>query len=438
MSSYGYTDSEEELDVRIHRHRSPPERRPAPVHYVEARRPARPQSYYATGPSYLAPENRIVVASRSRSRDRSRERRSSPPTSQAPQAPIVINNYQNHNSDSDDDSWDEHHVHHRSAHSSHSRSRAASSAAGAGAMVVAPNQAFMTREEYELEQTRRELEELRLAQMRRSGQDDRDRDRRRHEDWELKHTRRELDDIRSQQTREREDRQRQKEMNDQAELQRAKRELDEIRRREEAEAEKKRIKKELEMKRLEEEARAKEEEERREKAEKEAIERYKQKELERREKEKREKEWAEKEYQRRLQEDLINSGVDEKDIQAIIKKEKVKRAEQEEKKERQTYTRMARRHLSLETLRVYGIDYEYDKDPNYLVIKRWVPEDEQDILWRHTKIIREKRERALYVEIDEHKKKKSSKLEPEFEWVRKKERRRSKSPGLLMYLAGAR
>lgn len=29
-------------------------------------------------------------------------------------------------------------------------------------------------------------------------------------------------------------------------------------------------------------------------------------------------------------------------------------------------------------------------------------------------------------------------LEPEFEWVRKKERRRSRSPSLLMYLAGGR
>jgi hypothetical protein len=76
------------------------------------------------------------------------------------------------------------------------------------------------------------------------------------------------------------------------------------------------------------------------------------------------------------------------------------------------------------------------QDPDFILIKRWVPEWEQDQLWKHTRIIREKRSssgKTLMVE-----EKRSSRREPEFEWVRKKERRRSKSPGLLMYLAGGR
>ncbi|TEY42118.1 hypothetical protein BOTCAL_0396g00150 [Botryotinia calthae] len=53
---------------------------------------------------------------------------------------------------------------------------------------------------------------------------------------------------------------------------------------------------------------------------------------------------------------------------------------------------MSRKHLSIETLRVYGISYEFDKeDPEFLLIKRWVPEEEQDILWTHTRQIREVR-----------------------------------------------
>jgi hypothetical protein len=71
------------------------------------------------------------------------------------------------------------------------------------------------------------------------------------------------------------------------------------------------------------------------------------------------------------------------------------------------------------------------------LIKRWVPEWEQDQLWKHTKYIRQKRGKMLMIEEKKH-----GRDDPEFEWVRKKsdkkERRRSKSPSLLMYLAGAR
>ncbi len=80
------------------------------------------------------------------------------------------------------------------------------------------------------------------------------------------------------------------------------------------------------------------------------------------------------------------------------------------------------------------------QDPEYIIIKRWVPEDEQDLWWQHTRIIREKRAKVTIKieEKDHHHHHHTGRLEPDFEWVRKKERRRSKSPGLLMYLAGAK
>lgn len=68
-------------------------------------------------------------------------------------------------------------------------------------------------------------------------------------------------------------------------------------------------------------------------------------------------------------------------------------------------------------------------------------ESEQDAFWRHTRIIREQRAGKLVMTIEDKPKKKhhhGASLEPDFEWVRKKERKRSKSPGLLMYLAGAK
>ena len=78
--------------------------------------------------------------------------------------------------------------------------------------------------------------------------------------------------------------------------------------------------------------------------------------------------------------------------------------------------------------------------PGYVLIKRWVPEWEQDMLWEHTRQIRvveKHREEKVVLEVDTHKKHRHHKTDS-YEWVRKKERHRSKSPGLLMYLAGGR
>ncbi|KAJ8129795.1 hypothetical protein O1611_g3836 [Lasiodiplodia mahajangana] len=152
------------------------------------------------------------------------------------------------------------------------------------------------------------------------------------------------------------------------------------------------------------------------------------------------------EYKRRMQEQLLKSGLSEEEINSVLKgkkggtknERKGKGKEEDsvvtEDNSRPTYTRMARRHLSLETLRVYNIDYVLDQvsiqapvthihanegveDPEYVLIKRWVPEPEQDILWKHTRVIRQQRigGHNSATQDDETE---SNRLDPE--WVRKK------------------
>ncbi|KAH6706264.1 hypothetical protein BKA61DRAFT_739238 [Leptodontidium sp. MPI-SDFR-AT-0119] len=59
---------------------------------------------------------------------------------------------------------------------------------------------------------------------------------------------------------------------------------------------------------------------------------------------------------------------------------------------RPTYTRMARKHLSVETLGHFAVDFQLDEEnPDFLLVKRCVPEHEQDKLWEHTRRLRESR-----------------------------------------------
>jgi hypothetical protein len=60
-------------------------------------------------------------------------------------------------------------------------------------------------------------------------------------------------------------------------------------------------------------------------------------------------------YRVRLEEDLKRSGMDERQIAAVLRKERPNDPNQP------TYTRMSRRHLSVETLNRYRIDYEFDR-----------------------------------------------------------------------------
>ncbi|KAF5236596.1 hypothetical protein FANTH_11207 [Fusarium anthophilum] len=89
---------------------------------------------------------------------------------------------------------------------------------------------------------------------------------------------------------------------------------------------------------------------------------------------------------------------------------------------RPVYTRFARKHLSLETLREFNINFDFDVDPEYVLVRRWVPEAEQDQIWMHTKIIRQRRVESLPKETPDQR------GEPQYEWVRKKGGRRVESP----------
>lgn len=179
------------------------------------------------------------------------------------------------------------------------------------------------------------------------------------EEFEMERTRRELASLKMSKEMEERERRAAKELEEEAELRRARDELQGIKQEKAREEAEKRIKKELEFKRLKEEEREAEEKKRREKEAEEAVERYKQEEFERIQKEKEETERREKEYQRRMKEHLFQSGLDDEAVDAIMQKKKVR--EPREDKPAQTHTRMARRHLSFETLRTFEIDYELDE-----------------------------------------------------------------------------
>ncbi|KAI0012877.1 hypothetical protein F4779DRAFT_504900 [Xylariaceae sp. FL0662B] len=440
MSRYAssYSDDESDLDIRVeHRHASrSPHRRPI-ANYVEAR-PSRPRGY-DVGPRfedrYLAPvgERTVMTTRRSRSRDRRASSPSAPP-------PVIINNriYNNSDSESDDDDPK------TSRRRAHSRTSSAYSREFEHDRYALERlhrdhekEIESTRREYELERAQKELQEMKLVTQIEAEEKRRDRTWR--EERELREAKKELEEIRLAKDREEHERR----IKQKLELQRLKEEeaaLEEKNRRDkEAKDAIERYKKEEAERKLQEKLAA----EARERDYKDAVERYRREEAERKLKQQQDAEAREREYKAKMQEHLLKSGLGEKEINAIIKGKKIEKKEEEEAVEerpRPTYTRMARKHLSIETLRVYNIDYQIDPDPDYVLIKRWVSEPEQDMLWRHTKIIREKRSSGkLLMSFEEDRHHHHHHLEPEFEWVRKKERRRSRSRSpLLMYLAGAK
>ena len=77
---------------------------------------------------------------------------------------------------------------------------------------------------------------------------------------------------------------------------------------------------------------------------------------------------------------------------------------------RPTYIKVHRKYLSADTLDIYEIPWEWDdvsilrnplqawskthneqRDSNYIIIKRWIPKDDQDSLFEHTRKLREGR-----------------------------------------------
>lgn len=137
-----------------------------------------------------------------------------------------------------------------------------------------------------------------------------------------------------------------------------------VKRAEQKDKEERRIRREIELKQLEEQRRAEEEREARAKADAEAVARWQAREAEKALKEQREKEKADREYRQRMREHLLATGMSEDQIQAVLDKKKINETPSSSSTDltqsKATYTRMARRHVSLETLRVKNIDFDLD------------------------------------------------------------------------------
>ena len=278
----------------------------------------------------------------------------------------------------------------------------------------------VVRDDYELERTRLELAKYKVNNTR--------------EEYELERARRELEMIRHEKERE-----------EDAKLAKQRKELEAYKAEKERAEEEKRIKKEIELARLREERRTEEEKAKIKKQSEAAIEKYKKEQAEKEAKEKKEKEEREKEYQHRFEDEMRKSGMDERQIALVLKKDKGVDPN------RPTYTKLSRRHLSIETLNRYRIDYEIDEvssenvgpvieanrkyqDPDYVLVKRWVPEYEQDFLWSHTKEIRERRKPVLLA-IEG---KKKHHHETEYELVRKPKKHERSPSRFLTYVAGGK
>ncbi|KAI9851659.1 MAG: hypothetical protein M1838_003128 [Thelocarpon superellum] len=211
-----------------------------------------------------------------------------------------------------------------------------------------------------------------------------------------------------------------------AENEHLRKQLDELKREKDKAAEEERLKQEMILKLALKEKKEREDAEKRKEIEKQAIIDFKRKEVEEKEKKKKEEAKREEEYRARLQKDL---GLTETQVARIVKSEGQNAVDLR----RTTYTKIARRHVSIETLREYNLPFKFDDhDPDhYVLIKRWVPEYEQELLWDHTKRIREERTvRVRRLELTRVADERRAKL-----LVAKK---RPKSPGMFDFIAGRR
>jgi hypothetical protein len=384
------------------------------VRYRERERDGSPVRYVEPRASYLVPER--PSRSRTRSRERFRSQRAHSPS-------VIINNgVYNDLSDEEDDT---------PVHLALASHRRALSRGRAGPL--------MTREEMEFEQTMNELRELRLeakkkkeseeaeekkkyesakrdmddfhelkkeTQKKKEAEAEREmremmdlrQEAKKRKETEAEKERREMMEFRDEakkrkqaqaekEQRELEElvafkkemkkKEEEKEAKEREALKEAKRQLDDIKKKEAQKAEEERLRRELEFKRMKQaemEALAKEE---REKEVKAALEQYRIKEMERIAKEDKEREEANKEVERRMQKSLIEAGVPESHIAAILRGERIQTNEVAVLESplpvamaspRPTYTRVARRHVSFETLRTFSLDYDLDPAVSHLHI----------------------------------------------------------------------
>jgi hypothetical protein len=90
-----------------------------------------------------------------------------------------------------------------------------------------------------------------------------------------------------------------------------------------------------------------------------------------------------------------------------------------------TYAKVHRTHLEVETLHYYDIPYEYDIDPNYIIVLREMSQRETDILFEHTRRLRTSHGGKLFIEAEG----KDNRGKKEYAVLRTKSGTRSRSMG---------
>ncbi|KAL8771175.1 MAG: hypothetical protein Q9209_003346 [Squamulea sp. 1 TL-2023] len=200
------------------------------------------------------------------------------------------------------------------------------------------------------------------------------------------------------------------------ETQRKMQKLEELERKEEEEAARERVKEEMLVAEAKKVAKKKQEEEFKKKVLEDAEREKYEKEM----KEKKKKEEDDKIFKARLKEMYLAQGYSEESIERMIKEAEKKRKHgvhnphipgsphaliahegaMVQKKEqmnvvnlnRTTYIKVHRKYLSPDTLDAYDLPWEWDdRDSNYIVIKQWINENDQDKLFEHTRKLREQR-----------------------------------------------
>ncbi|MCJ1284787.1 Actin-like protein 10 [Xylographa opegraphella] len=246
------------------------------------------------------------------------------------------------------------------------------------------------------------------------------------------------------------------------------RRLDEMERKEEDERRKKRIEEELIVEAAKKEAAARARKKEEEELKKHAIEEYNKKQAEEKEKKKKAAEAADKEYRERMTKTLHANGYSDHEIEEILRKGDGKHHEHVHEHHsneiiqvghgghgghghgpeivhvhdhamtvvplnRPTHIKVNKKHLDIETLEFYQYPWHWDQasfpplnfyleidDPDFIIIRQWVPEHEQEMLFEHT---RKRRETRLMITRTELKKEHNQLL-----LVRKREHVRKKSP----------
>ena len=201
-------------------------------------------------------------------------------------------------------------------------------------------------------------------------------------------------------------------------------EYEDLKRKEEEKEQKKRIEEKLLMDKIKKDAELAEREKEEKALKKRAIEEFKIKEEEEKQKKQREKEKEDEELRERMRKMLYADGFSSEQVESMIRRAEKRDSGGRDREgsskalmlSRPTYIKVHRRHLDPETLDVYQLPWEWDdvrvlypnrlcrlavtdsnpqRDSSYIIIKQWIPEADQDILFEHTRKLRD-RKRLVY------------------------------------------